>query len=210
MTRVAVYIDYQNAYMRARAAFGNPRDDPFTFGQINPRRLGLLLARRGEVVDAERRLTRVHAYRGEPDTARSPSAQAAAQRQMGAWRLQSQVEPRTRPYRYRQLGRNRAGWVRWEAREKGIDVLIAIDMVMGAVRDEYEVAVLASADTDLVPALESVLSLGKRVEVAAWRPVRGQGSRLTVTGRNIWCRRLDRGDFEEVRDDTDYTRPVRR
>ncbi|MGH9185657.1 MAG: NYN domain-containing protein, partial [Acidimicrobiales bacterium] len=57
----------------------------------------------------------------------------------------------------------------YEAREKGIDVLIALHMVMGAVRDDYDVAVLASGDSDLVPAVEMVLDLGKRCEVAAGR-----------------------------------------
>ncbi len=79
---------------------------------------------------------------------------------------------------------------------------------MGAVRDDFDVAVLMSADTDLVPALEAVLGLGKRVEVASWKPTKGWGSRLVLPGRNVWCHWLDRADFEHVRDDTDYTQPV--
>lgn len=41
MTRVAVFVDYQNLYMRARESFGDPEFDAFTFGQVDARRLGL-------------------------------------------------------------------------------------------------------------------------------------------------------------------------
>lgn len=57
------------------------------------------------------------------------------------------------------------------------------------------------------PALEAVLEVGKRVEVAAWSPDHGYGSRLSVPGRNVWCHWLDRSDFDEVSDETDYTKP---
>jgi hypothetical protein len=46
-----------------------------------------------------------------------------------------------------------------EPKEKGIDVLLAIDFVMMAMRREYDIGVLCSADTDLVPTLEAVVTL---------------------------------------------------
>lgn len=50
--------------------------------------------------------------------------------------------------------------------EKGVDVNIAVDMVLGAVRDEYDHAFLLSADADYVPAIRAVQEIGKRVLVA--------------------------------------------
>ena len=47
--------------------------------------------------------------------------------------------------------------------EKGIDVRIAVEMIRLARTDQYDVAVLISSDTDLVPAVEEVQSLGKKV-----------------------------------------------
>ncbi len=209
MTRVKVFIDYQNAYSLAREAFGNPDVDIFTFGQVSPRRLGVLLKTNGEAVDAQRELTEVRVYRGEPSAKHSPVGQRACQRQVRFWDAQAAVMSVSRPLHYRPIAWDRGGRpTRWEVREKGIDVLIAIDMVMGAVRDEYDVAVLVSADTDLVPALEAVLMLDKRVEVASWRPEHGWGKRLNVQGQNLWCHWLERADFDHVRDDTDYTRSV--
>lgn len=50
MTRVAVFIDYQNVYHGAREVFGNPSTDPPTMGHVNPLRLGLLLTQLGEAI----------------------------------------------------------------------------------------------------------------------------------------------------------------
>ncbi len=49
-------------------------------------------------------------------------------------------------------------------REKGVDVQIAIDLVIGAAEDVYDTAVLVSSDTDLIPAIRYVRGKGKRVE----------------------------------------------
>ena len=49
--------------------------------------------------------------------------------------------------------------------EKRVDVLIASKMIEGACRNQYDVAILVTADGDLVPAVESVVALGKKVEL---------------------------------------------
>lgn len=53
-------------------------------------------------------------------------------------------------------------------REKGVDVKIAIDLVIGAVENEYDTAVIVSSDTDLIPAIKYVISRGKKVEYAGF------------------------------------------
>lgn len=207
--RLCVFIDYQNTYKRARACFGNATtENDFTFGQIFPRRLGVLLRQRAEEAGKPRELTEVRVYRGEPDAMRSRVGQAACQRQVRFWRAQAAVEPFTRPLNYRPIKWEGAVPTDWEVREKGIDVMIAVDMVRGALADEYDVAVLMSADTDLLPAAEAVLEAGKWLEFAAWRPDVGYASHLRIDGRQTWCHHLRRDDFERVSDRTDYTRPV--
>jgi len=47
--------------------------------------------------------------------------------------------------------------------EKGVDVRIAVEMIRFAREDKYDIAYLLSSDTDLVPAVEEVRSLNKRV-----------------------------------------------
>lgn len=49
-------------------------------------------------------------------------------------------------------------------REKGVDVHIAVDICMKAVRNEYDRIILISSDTDLIPAIKEARSLKKHVE----------------------------------------------
>ncbi len=53
--------------------------------------------------------------------------------------------------------------------EKGVDVLLATDMVSLAFRDGYDTAILVSGDSDYVPVVEEIQSLGKRVENASFK-----------------------------------------
>ena len=48
--------------------------------------------------------------------------------------------------------------------EKGVDVRIAVDLVVGAYEDNFDSAILISSDTDLIPAIQHVQKLKKRVE----------------------------------------------
>ncbi len=48
--------------------------------------------------------------------------------------------------------------------EKGVDVKLALDLALGAVDDLYDVAILISSDTDILPAVEEAKLRGKKVE----------------------------------------------
>jgi uncharacterized LabA/DUF88 family protein len=52
-------------------------------------------------------------------------------------------------------------------RQKGVDVLLALEMMVGAVDDAYDIGLLVAADGDFVPLLEEVRRRGKRVALAA-------------------------------------------
>ena len=142
-------------------------------------------------------------YRGRPDRTKDLRAHAANVRQSVAQEVsgQDKVTVITRPLRYP------ADWPIHAAEEKGIDVALAVDFVMMAVRHEYDVGVIMSTDTDLVPALEAVVSLGgnPRCEVVAWTSSRaGHSRRIGVRGARIWCHWLNAQDYEAVADLTDY------
>lgn len=47
--------------------------------------------------------------------------------------------------------------------EKGVDVLMAVDLISGAYENEFDTAILVSSDTDLIPALKKVRKLGKKI-----------------------------------------------
>jgi uncharacterized LabA/DUF88 family protein len=202
VARAAIFIDYQNTYGGARSAF-HSWDAPYTDGQIDPLKLAELLVRK-DVHDHE--LTQVRVYRGRPDSFKEPGAYAANLRQCTRWeRSSEQVRVITRALRYP------SAWPKEKAEEKGIDVALAIDFVMMAIRGEYDVGVVVSTDTDLKPALEAVMSLGgdpyPRAAVAAWSSRVGHSRRLSISGRRLWCHWLSHDDYLEVRDATDYARP---
>jgi uncharacterized LabA/DUF88 family protein len=68
-------------------------------------------------------------------------------------------------------------------REKGVDVKIAMDLIVGAIEDAYDTAVVVSSDTDLIPAIRYVISRGKKVEYAgfATRPSLGMTRECSLT-----------------------------
>ena len=204
MTRVAVFIDYQNVYHGAREVFGSPSTDPPTMGHVNPFRLGLLLAQLGEAVDASRELTAVTVYRGLPGAKSHPNLQSAFARQVAVWKQMPLAAVRTRPLRYQPIAWSFGAPSEWRGEEKGIDVLIALDTALGARDGHYDVAVVVSADTDLVPAIEVALASGRRVETATWVGAASRQRPLRVPDRRLWNHQLDEPRFGYVRDDTNY------
>jgi len=48
--------------------------------------------------------------------------------------------------------------------EKGVDVLMAVDLLIGAYEDKYDTVILVSSDTDLIPAITKVRSMKKKIE----------------------------------------------
>lgn len=48
--------------------------------------------------------------------------------------------------------------------EKGVDVKIATDLLVGAYENLYDEAIIISSDTDLIPAMEKIKRMGKKIE----------------------------------------------
>jgi uncharacterized LabA/DUF88 family protein len=177
--QVAVFFDWQNAYRSAIDAFG-----PGTNGNVNPWKLAEYLARSRPTGSARGELCSVDIYSGIPSQKRDPVSYAARRRQHAAWDAMSPLlTVHTRTLAYRPDG---AGGFR--AEEKGIDVALGIALVRAALIDKRcDVCVLVSADTDLLPALESIVESkgAAAVEVATWKgPHYGPGS-LAVEGHRV-------------------------
>jgi uncharacterized LabA/DUF88 family protein len=156
-----VFVDYQNMYRGARRAYGW-EGQPGHFGNLKP--IGLARCA-GNGVD--RRLTQVRVYTGVPTTQRDRRGNRITQRRIAGWVSDnpSLVQVFPRPLSYPPD----------EGREKGVDVELAIDLVRLAMDDEFDVAVIASADTDLLPPIKFVLERfpDKKIETVAYEPVQG-------------------------------------
>jgi hypothetical protein len=202
--RVVVFVDYQNVYRGARRAF-HIESDSHWLGQVDPLRLGQHLANDSPF---DRALAQVRVYRGQPDAAHDARGYSACRRQVASW-SSPLVEVTLRTLRYP------AGWPNRslpgeKPQEKGIDVALAMDLVLMATAREYDVAILMSTDTDLKPALEYVASLtnkfgSPRVEVAAWSAKGQQNRRLAVKTRMLYCHWVDHSAYATLTDPTDYT-----
>jgi len=170
--RVVVFLDYQNVYHGARRAFF--RDGASKrLGHVNALALGQLIASRGPE-GSHRVLQQVRIYRGMPVAAMDSKGHAASWRQMEAafdvgetgaeleqavndefgYYMSHAVQYCDRPLRYP------PDYPREKAREKGVDVMLAVDFVSGAFAGHFDVGVIMSADTDLYPALEAVRQYG--------------------------------------------------
>lgn len=198
--RVVLFIDYQNVYMAARQAFyPSPRAMPHWEGQIDPLALGQLIVERSPF---DRTLSGVRMYRGIPDATKDPKGHGACLRQIAAWSKSKRIQVVARPLRYP------SGWPNKKPKEKGIDVALAVDFVLMAVRRDYDVGILMSADTDLTPALEAVVDLeAARVEVGAWSSAHRHSSRLAINTKSLWCHWLDMADYGRVQDRRNYNQP---
>jgi uncharacterized LabA/DUF88 family protein len=149
----------------------------------------------------ERELKEVRAYGGIPNRHVDKPTYDAHRRQMAEWQRR-EVTPIMRPLRYP------PGWPESPAEQKGVDVQLALDVVVMGLRDEYDIAIIASTDTDLRPAIEGCHALGIangcEIEVAAWR----QGNfrkRIEVPGIHIWCHFLGRNDYDACHDPKSYS-----
>jgi len=62
------------------------------------------------------------------------------------------------------IKRGRVMYDKGRIREKGTDVKIAVDMIIGTIENKYDVAILVSSDTDLIPAIKYIKYKGKKIE----------------------------------------------
>ncbi len=201
---ICVLIDYQNVHLTARDIFAPPgataRDtlvDPLAFAET----LVEVRAVRQQI-NAQKltRLEAVKVYRGAPSNHREPRLYSASQRQRAMWSRDPRVSVMYRTLRYPDNWGSAACQER--PREKGIDVLVALDFVDLAQAGTYDILVLATHDTDLEPALDRALSARRtRIETGGWLG----GRRLKPQGQNVWHTSLDGASYVAVRDRRNYT-----
>ena len=113
-----------------------------------------------------------------------------------AAKLKAPLKIRTRPLAYDNDGK---------PHEKGIDTMLAVDLALGAARDQFSAAVVFSGDADLLPGVEAAASLGVACDSASWV---GGGRRLQQQPVE-YSYLLSSEDYRMVRDHTDYRRKLR-
>lgn len=220
--RAAIVIDYQNVHLTGHGRFDSTRYRPKYEALIDPLHFAnQLLQVRNSLQRAgmdKAVLRYVDVYRGEPNPDHEPKAHARNQAQKAQWERDKRVHVTLRPlkYRYQRDGSGRplrdktTGIKIPEGRpqEKGVDVLCALALVRRALSDDVDLVILASHDTDLIPAIDEVLTLGTaKVETFSWYSPKEPCYQLRPTDRSrrIWNTRLNETNFLNCLDRTTYT-----
>lgn len=165
--RACLLIDYQNIHLTGHDAFcpeGIPRHESL----ILPGSLARQIedARHAKVPGstANASIERVVVFRGMPSNRHQPEHYARSQAQFSNWTRDRRVEIAKRPLKYP------SSWPSSPAQEKGIDVMLAIELVQLAISSEFDVIIVATHDTDLEPAVEAAERLGAAtIETAGWK-----------------------------------------
>lgn len=185
MRPVVLYVDYENLRHWPSDAYA---EDP---AEIDVVRLGELISERRHEAST---LMQVRVYRGIPNA----KLDGERLRRQDGWLQRRLTDKRfmlvSQPLKYRLVG------TKFRPVEKGIDVALAIDLVMHPFRFPGCAAVLISRDQDFQPALHAFVEFAagtSPLEVASCPPL----SRLYLgKTKRPWCHYLSREDFLAVRD----------
>lgn len=202
-----VLIDYQNIHLSAHDRFapsGVAKHEtlvhPLHFASqvvsVRSGRVGTARVAGSDGVPDDAVLQRVEAFRGQPSNKHDPRPYARALAQQSEWTRDPRVGVHYRTLRYwwdRDTGR-------YEKREKGIDVMLALAVVKAAQSGHWGVVILASHDTDLEPALEMAVADTAAspcsIETAGW-----DGCKiLRPSGLRLWHTALGERPFIGSRD----------
>ena len=139
--RIAIFIDGSNLYHALRS---NLRRHDLNFAEFTSKLCG------------SRHLFRTYYYNVLQDPAQRPDGYRDQQEFLDILRKTPYLEVRLGSIKIAQ----------GVAVEKGIDIMLATDLLYFAWNDFYDVAVLVSGDSDFAYALQAVKNMGKHVEVA--------------------------------------------
>lgn len=153
--RVCVFIDGSNFYHACRDALGGRTD-------VN------LGAFANWLVTPARQQVRTYYYNCPLPAGASAEAMRAQQRFYGALNRTPYFEVRLGKLVPRSFRCDGCGTTRQLMTEKGVDMRIGIDMLLGAIRNIYDTAILVSGDADFAEAIRAVKETGRHVEIASF------------------------------------------
>lgn len=94
------------------------------------------------------------------------------------------------------------------SREKGIDVKLATDLMVGAFDDKFDTAIIVSSDTDLIPVIDIVRrKLGKKIEYVGFSSPQINGLEA-VRPTNAMIHRSDTQRVLPVEDLREFIFPI--
>jgi uncharacterized LabA/DUF88 family protein len=183
--RICVFVDYWNLQLTLNECVGKLKGDDNFRAKIDWRGIGPLFAQ--EAANVIGGVGAPHSYDGtyvftsfNPNTDEGKKyknwANTWLDRQPGLHVDARERKPKALPkcpscYRpITHCPRNECGQPIVQTVEKGVDTLLVTDLIRLAVSNTYDVAVIASLDADMIPAVEFVQTLSKKVIQAGFPP----------------------------------------
>ncbi len=150
------------------------------------------------------KLKQVRIYRGLPSNEQDPKGYGAVRKHTAALRRAdpTRTEVILKPLHYDDGG---------APREKSVDVQLAVDFVMMAINDEYDIGVIFTTDTDLKPPLDAAFDLHGRAfpwpMTAGWDGPNHYKRCIAATGnRRAPCIWITMPTYMKVKDSTRYAK----
>lgn len=142
--RVMIFIDGSNIYHSMKSHF---------------RRTDIDLGKFCNKLSDRRRLVRIYYYNAEVGRIEEPERYRDQQKYFSGIEAIPFIELRLGRLVY-------SGWPSSPPYEKGVDIMLATDMITHSFKNNYEVAILVAGDNDYVGAIQAVKDNGKNVEIA--------------------------------------------
>lgn len=186
MARIHAFVDGFNVYHALMQEDSRGRQPYARYRWLDYWRLAECFLAEGDVLAATHYFTAYVPWKtgNGPDKKARHQALVRAQRARGVRVVLGRFRPVTKTC----MGACKQTYRTYE--EKRTDVNIAVAMLEGAVRGEYEEAILISGDSDLVPAVEAVKRIRPGVRVAVVAPVERKAAALwNVADRKLHMKR---------------------
>lgn len=163
MDRVKIYIDSSNLYLGARDACGNGKIKISHFCRYLADGRPLIQVKYFCVDPPEPNRSRFNVMTREGlnkyrQAAISYTKQLTWLTQLTQWKKIEIIKGR--------LQRTKSGHLR----EKGVDVALALHLVIDSAHNDFDTAIVVSGDADLVIPIKTAINWGKKVEAAAFQP----------------------------------------
>ena len=196
MDRVAVFLDYENVHRTGHQLFSAKGLNTFET-VVNPVLIAERLVRK-RLRPSE--LISINVFRGKPVPEHQPTSASANDKHAQIWSLDPRVRLTRRDLKYEFDSEGK--WIK--SREKGIDVALAVGLVAGAMKNEFDAAIVFSSDTDLLPAIEvAYADTNAWIEIACWSSANPlwfrEGLAITPQKFEPFCHFLNGTDFEQCR-----------
>lgn len=196
--RAIAYIDGQNLFNAVKESFG------YHFPNYDAKKLAETVC-----IANGWNLESVRFYTGIPDNSVDPQRYHFWVAKLAAMGTRG-VKTFSRPLRYSNqliaLADGKTSTV-LVGREKGVDIRIALDIVSGALNNEYDVALIFSQDQDLTEAVDEIKMIAQRgarwLKVASAFPVSPTSRNKRGINKTDWIR-IDRTLYDKCIDPNDY------